>query len=79
MSELRCVLCNQPAGDDYKTFSLTPEAEALYKQQFPGSDPKPRMSRNVLCARCHALPESARRALAQEAIKRELESFKRGS
>jgi hypothetical protein len=78
MSELRCVLCNQPAGNDYKVFSMTPEARALYEQQFPGGDPAPLMAKNVLCARCHALPMSARKALARDAVKRELESLRRG-
>jgi Family of unknown function (DUF5677) len=77
MSNLRCVLCDQPAGDDYRVFSLSPEAQDLYERRFRGADPSSLLAKNVMCARCLALPKSARSALAREAITRELESYAR--
>jgi len=74
MSNLRCVLCDQPAGDDYRQFSLSPEAQALYEQRFPGADPTALLAKNVVCARCLTLQTSVRSALARHAIARELEA-----
>jgi len=70
MSQPRCVLCDQPAGDDYRTFTLTPEARAAYQQRFRGSDPSPLLAKNVVCARCCSLSQDERRALASDAIVR---------
>jgi hypothetical protein len=71
------VLCDQPAGDDYRVFSMTPEAQAIDEQRFPRADPTSPLSESVVCARCFALPTSARSALAREAMTRELESYAR--
>lgn len=75
MSESRCVLCNQPTGDDYQTFTLTPEARAFYEQRFQGTDLNSLLAAHVICARCRALSAEARSALARDAIARELSSY----
>lgn len=75
VSEPRCVLCDQPAGEDYKKFSMTPEAQAVLKRRFPNADPTSVLAESVLCTRCFALSTSDRSALARDAMTRELKSF----
>jgi len=75
VNERRCVLCNQPAAEGDQAFTMTPEAQALLGTQFPGADPGQLLANSVLCARCAALPITARSELARDAIKREMESY----
>lgn len=75
MSQARCVLCDQPAGEDCQTFTLTPAARAAFQQRFQGSDPTPLLSRNVVCARCCSLSQDERRALASAAIARTVAAY----
>lgn len=75
MAERRCVLCDQPAGDQAVAFTMTPEAEALLVQQFPEIDLTRILQDNALCRRCAALPVEKRMELARNAIARELESY----
>src|SRR4051794_35814600 len=77
MSQPHCVLCDEPAGQNYRQVSMTPEARSFYKKQFPGADPDSILAINVICARCHALPADARQVLAREAVTREIESFRK--
>jgi hypothetical protein len=71
----RCVLCNQPVAEGDQGFTMTPEAEALLRQQAPGADPTQLLAESALCARCAALSPGARAELARDAIKRVMESY----
>lgn len=74
-AEARCVLCDGPAGEGSKAFSITLEASALLKLGYPNADPETVFSKNVICARCQALSQRERQKLATKAIDRELKSF----
>ena len=74
--EPRCVLCNDPAGEGSKPFSLTPEAREHFMRAYPDADPEAVLVRNVICARCQTLSQEERRILAQRAIERELKSYR---
>lgn len=75
MAERLCVLCDQPAGGDARSFSITPEAQALVAAQFPGADSDPLIGQGVICAQCAALPATERQALATAAIMRQLKAY----
>jgi hypothetical protein len=72
----RCILCNGQAGEDSKSFSLSPEADELLKREMPGVDYKAFLSQNPICAKCQALPRADRQRLVQKAILRELELYR---
>ena len=74
--EPRCVLCDEPAGEGSKPFSLTPEALELFARAYPNADTEAALFRNVICARCQSLPPEERQNLAQRAIARELKSYR---
>lgn len=74
--ESRCLLCNEPAGEGSKSFSLTPEAKERFESAYPDADPEAVLSRNVICAKCQALSQEERQKLAQRAIARELKSYR---
>jgi len=74
--ELRCLLCNEPAGEGSKPFSLTPEAREAFMRAYPGADPEAVLVRNVICARCQTLSQEERQKLVQRAIERELKSYR---
>jgi len=75
-AEARCVLCDGPAGEGSKAFSITPEAKALLKFGYPDTDPETVLSKNVICAKCQALSQEERQKLAMKAIGRELKSYR---
>ena len=75
-AEARCVLCDGPAGEGSKAFSITPEASALLKLRSPDADPETVLSKNVICAKCQALSQEERQKLAMKAIGRELKSYR---
>lgn len=75
-AESRCVLCDGPAGEGSRSFSITPEASALLKFGHPDADPETVLSKNVICAKCQALSQEERQKLAMEAIERELKSYR---
>lgn len=74
MTDPRCVLCDQPAGEGSQTLTMTPAARAAFERRFPGVDPLPMLATNVACARCAALPNSERSRVARGAIFRQLGS-----
>ena len=74
--ETRCVLCDEPAGEGSKSFSLTPEAREWFTRAYPDADPEAVLFRNVICARCQTLPPEERQNLAQRAIARETKSYR---
>ena len=74
--EPRCVLCNEPAGEGSKSFSLTPEAREWFTRTYPDADPEAVLFRNVICAKCLTLPPEERQNRAQRAIARELKSYR---
>ena len=74
--ESRCVLCYEPAGEGSKSFSLTPEAKERFRSAYPDADLEDVLSRNVICAKCQALPQEERQKLAHRAIVRELKSYR---
>jgi hypothetical protein len=74
--EPRCVLCDEPAGEGSKSFSLTPEARKMFRRAYPDADPESVLSRNVICTRCQRLSPEERQNLAQRAVARELKSYK---
>jgi hypothetical protein len=74
--ESHCVLCDGPAGEGSRSFSITPEASALLKFGRPDADPETVLSKNVICAKCQALSQEERQKLAMKAIDRELKSYR---
>ena len=74
--EPRCVLCDEPAGEGSKSFSLTPEAREWFSRAHPDADPEAVLLRDVICARCQTLPPEERQTLAQRAIARELKFYR---
>jgi hypothetical protein len=74
--ELRCVLCDAPAGEGSKSFSLTPEARERFRIAYPDADPEAVLVRNVICARCQTLSQQERQKLVQRAIERELKCYR---
>jgi hypothetical protein len=74
--EPRCVLCNEPAGEGSKSFSLTTEAKERFWSAYPDADPEAVLSHNVICAKCQTLSQEDRQKLAQRAIARELKSYR---
>ena len=74
--ESRCVLCDEPAGEGNKSFSLSPEVRERFSLTYPDADPEAVLSRNVICARCRRLSQEERQKLAQRAIARELKSYR---
>lgn len=62
--ESRCVLCDEPAGEGSKSFSLTPEARERFGFAYPDADPEAVLSRNVICAKCQTLSQEERQKLA---------------
>lgn len=73
--EARCVLCDEPAGEGSKSFTLTPEARQLLIREYSDEDPETVLLRYVICARCQTLPLEERQKLAQRAIAREMKSY----
>lgn len=74
--ESRCVLCDGPAGEGSRSFSLTPEASAHLRFASPDADPETVLSQNVICAKCQKLSQEERQKLAMSAIARELKSYR---
>lgn len=75
-AESRCVLCDGPAGEGSKSFSITPEASVLLKFGHPDADPETVLSKNVICTKCQALSQEERQKLAMKALGRELKSYR---
>ena len=75
-AEARCVLCDGPAGEGSKEFSITPEASALLKLGSPDADLGTILSKNVICAKCQALSQEERQKLVLKAIDLELKSYR---
>lgn len=74
--ESRCVLCDEPAGEGSKSFSVTPEARERLGITYPDADSEAVLSQNVICAKCQTLSQEERQKLAQRAIVRELKSYR---
>jgi len=72
----RCVLCDEPAGEGSKSFSLTPEAREYFTRAYPDPGLEAVLFRNVICARCQTLPPEERQNLAQRAIARKLKTYR---
>lgn len=74
--ELRCVLCDEPAGEGGKSFNLSSEARERFRRINPDLDPDAVLLWNVICTSCQTLPSEEREKLAQAAIARELKSWR---
>jgi hypothetical protein len=74
--ESRCVLCDEPAGEGSKSFSLTPEAREHFRFSYPDADPEAVLSQSLICAKCQTLSQEERQKLAKMAIARELKTYR---
>lgn len=73
--EPRCILCDGPAGEGSRSFSLTPEAIGYLKTAYPDGETETVLSQNVICAKCQTLSQEERQKLVMKAIARELKSY----
>jgi hypothetical protein len=73
MRHPHCVLCDRPAADDYVSFELPPEVQALLVRP-QGGGPGEFLRDNVVCKRCASAPLGQRERLVQ-AIRREVALF----
>lgn len=73
--ERHCVLCDKPAGEGSKSFTLTSEAREFFARAYPDADSEADLLRHVICARCLLLSSEERQKLAQKAITRALKSY----
>jgi hypothetical protein len=71
----RCILCDGPAGEGSKSFSLTPDAIGYLKTAYPYGETETVFSQNVICAKCQMLSQEERQKLAMRAMARELKSY----
>jgi hypothetical protein len=74
--EPRCILCDGPAGEGSRSFSLTPEASAYLRVVYPDAEPETVLSQNVICAKCQTLSQKERQKMAMRAIAREIKSYR---
>jgi len=73
--ESRCFLCDGPAGEGSRSFSLAPEASAYLKIAYPDAEAVTFLSQNVICAKCQTLSQEERQKLVMKALAREIKSY----
>ena len=74
---VKCVLCGKTSIDaKIEQFPLSPEARQMLKREL-GIDPDVALANHGVCRECLALPPTAQRKLADNAIENELDEHRR--